>query len=133
MATAVAHRAGPAATAAFRRIQVQVGKTFISFGLLVALVAGVYLASEGPYDFGEWWVGAAIVIVVVIGALGGAFFGPTETKLAELAEKDAAAGATELSAEYKALSARHMQVAYFAIVLVLFALFIMTTKPGSPG
>ena len=133
MVTALAHRSGLPAIAFWRRMQYQIGRTFISFGMLVALVAGIYLASEGPYDFGEWWVGTGIVIIVVIGGIGGAFFGPTEQKLAELAERDAATGATEPSDEYKALAARHANVSYVAIALVVFALFIMTTKPGSPG
>ena len=129
----LARRSGLPALVFFHRMQQLVGKTFISFGMLVALVAGVYLASEGPYDFGEWWVGTGILIIVILGAIGGAYFGPTEEKLAALVERDAATGATEPSAEYEALAAQLARVTYVATALVVFALFIMTTKPGSPG
>src|SRR3954467_418240 len=68
----------------FHRTQAFIGQWVISPGLLVILLAGVYMASDRDL-WSEAWVTVPLVILVVIGALGGAYFGPRETRLAELA------------------------------------------------
>ena len=83
----------PAAIPWFHRMQQQLGRRVINPGLLVVVVAGLYLASsEHVWHrlFIKWGVGAALVI----GAIEGTIIIPREGKLAELAQRDlAAAGA----------------------------------------
>jgi ABC-type multidrug transport system permease subunit len=73
-----------------------------------------------------------MLIIIVLGGLGGAFFGPQEMKAAELAERDIAASTgdtVELSAEYAAVAGRIATVGAISSLLVLIALFFMVVKP----
>ena len=45
----------------------------------------------------EPWISVTFVIVIVLGGLQGAYFVPTDRKLAAMAEKELADGATTLS------------------------------------
>ena len=49
----------------------------------------------------EPWIGITFVIAIVLGGLQGAYFVPTDKKLAALAEKELADGATTLSEDYQ--------------------------------
>ena len=125
-------RTDPRALPALHRAQALVGKTVISFGMLVALLAGAYLATDADV-WSEIWVSVPLLILIVLGGLGGAFFGPQETKAAELAERDIAASTGDtvaLSAEYQAVAGRIATVGAVASLLVLVAVFFMVVKPG---
>lgn len=125
-------RTDPRALPVLHRAQALVGKTIISFGMLVALLAGAYLATDADV-WSEIWVSIPLLILIVLGALGGMFFGPQETKAAELAERDIAASTGEtvqLSAEYQAVAGRIATVGAIASLLVLVAAFLMVVKPG---
>jgi Sec-independent protein secretion pathway component TatC len=124
-------RTDPRALPVLHRAQALVGKRLISLGLLVALLSGAYLATDADV-WSEMWVSISMLIIIVLGGLGGAFFGPQETKAAELAERDIAASTgdtVELSAEYAAVAGRIAAVGAIASVLVLVAAFLMVVKP----
>lgn len=123
-------RTDPRALPVFHRAQALVGKRLISLGLLVALLSGIYLATDRDL-WSEMWVSIPMLIIIVLGGLGGAFFGPQESRAAELAERDIAASgdAVELSAEYRAVAARIAGVGAFASLLVVVAVFFMVVKP----
>jgi uncharacterized membrane protein len=117
----------------WHRVQVELGRKLITAAATVVLLAGIYLAAAGPYDFGSTFVSIGIVIVVVLLGLGGAFFTPTETRAAELAERDisaSAGGAVRLSAEYEAVAKRLRIVGAASSLLVLVAVFLMVVKPA---
>src|SRR5689334_12869930 len=84
---AVGGRREPRTMPGFHRIQDTVGKFVISPFIGLALLAGIYLASDH-----HWWsfffVQWGFAVLIILGALGGAFFAPQERKLAELAERD---------------------------------------------
>ncbi|QEC46286.1 DUF2269 family protein [Baekduia soli] len=120
-------RTHPAAMPSLHGAQVRVGRMVISPGMVLVLAAGIYLASKADV-WSEAWVSVPLVILVIIGGLGGAFFTPTEKRLAELSERDLAGGGT-LGAEYDALLARWRVVASVAALLVLVAIFFMAAKP----
>jgi uncharacterized membrane protein len=114
----------PAATrAGFHRGQAKVGKYVISPGLLVVLLAGAYLATDRDL-WSEVWVTVPLVILIVLGGLGGAYFGPREERLAELAE----AGD---DTAYRPVFAQVRAVSYIAMALVVVAIFFMVTKLGA--
>ena len=97
----------------------------------MVLLAGIYLAAAGPFDFGSTFVSIGIVIIVVLLGLGGAFFAPRERKAAELAERDVAAsagGEVKLSAEYEALAGRLRIAGIASSLLVVVAVFVMVTS-----
>jgi hypothetical protein len=124
---------GAQAVAELHRGQALVGKRLIApFGGL-ALLAGIYLAVD-RHLFDKIWVQVPTVILIVILAAGGAFFGPSEQKLAELAARDATRSSpgaeTTFSDEYEALARRVKLVGLAMSTLVLVAVFMMVAKPG---
>lgn len=130
---AVGTRLDPRAMPWFHRMQRVIGQRLISPSLLVIVVAGIYLASK-EHQWSFFYVQWGLGVSVVIGGLGGAFFGPNERKLAELAERDVAAagaGAVEFSPEYAALRRRVGTVIAGAALLVLVTIFLMSVRAGA--
>ncbi len=114
----------------FHRVQVAISRRLINPGLLVVLLAGIYLAShehQWKHFFVQWGIGA----VVVLGALEGSFMIPREKKLAELAERDVATGSAEWSPEYVALRKRVGGVGAAMGLLVVVTIFLMATHAGA--
>ena len=105
------------------------GARLVSTGGFVVLAAGLYLAVDGPYEFGDPWIGTSLLILLVLGGLAGGYFAPRERKLSELASRDLGGGA--LSTEYETLARRVLAFSWLAALLVLVALFLMVTKPGA--
>jgi hypothetical protein len=107
----------------FHRTQAFIGQWVISPGLLVLVVAGIYMASDA-HLWSEVWVTVPFVIAIVLGGLGGMYFGPREKRLAELS---ASGGGTE----YTQLFAQVRNVTYVALALVAIAAYMMVTKVGA--
>ncbi|MDE3069889.1 MAG: hypothetical protein KGJ43_04085 [Acidobacteriota bacterium] len=132
LVTAIA-RADSRALPALHRAQHAVGTRLISPALAVVVACGIYLASEmdawGTF-YVQWGLGAS----VVLGALGGMFFAPTERRLSRLAARDVAAcagaEAVVMSEEYEALSRRLAMGGAFGSLLVLVTVFLMAVRAG---
>jgi hypothetical protein len=130
---AVGTRTEPRSMPGFHRIQDSVGKFVISPFLVVALAAGIYLASK-LHVWSDFYVQWGLGVIVVLGGLGGAFFAPRERRLAELAQRDVAeadrtspgAGEIAFSDEYRALRRQLFLVNLGANVLVLLTIYFMT-------
>ncbi len=75
----------------FRTVQ-RIGRCVVNPGLLVVLLAGIYLASD-EHQWSIFYVQWGIAAVIVIGAIEGSYMIPREGRLAELAERDLAATA----------------------------------------
>jgi hypothetical protein len=120
----------PRSMPGLHRVQDAVGKRVISPFLGLALLCGIYLASklETWSDFYvQWGLGA----IIVLGALGGAFFAPNERRLAELAERDLAAAGTgdfQFSTEYRSLRQRVLAVNLVGCTLVLLTIYFMVAQ-----
>jgi hypothetical protein len=134
---AVGIKAEPRSMPGLHRIQDSVGKFVISPFLGLALLAGIYLASK-LHSWSFFYVQWGITVIVVLGALGGAFFAPRERRLAELAEQDVAAAEQAapgsevvFGAEYKRLRAQVFRVNVVANVLVLLTIYFMTAQTGA--
>jgi uncharacterized membrane protein len=107
----------------------RLGKVVMSPAMVLVLVCGIYLASDADV-WSEVWVSVPLVILIVIGGLGGAYFTPRERKLGELARRDLGeGGGGTLSAEYDELFQQVAIVAYANCALVLIAIFFMAAKP----
>src|SRR3954469_14478874 len=104
----------------FHRTQAFIGQWVISPGLLVLVVAGIYMASDRHY-WSKPWVTVPFVIAIILGGLGGAYFGPREKRLAELAAEGG-------GPEYERVSGQVRTVTWVAIALVLIAAYMMVTK-----
>jgi len=107
----------------FHRAQAFLGQWVISPGLLVIVLAGVYMATDRHY-WSKVWVTVPLLIAIGLGALGGVFFGPKEKQLAELAQAGDAA-------EYDRVFGLVRNVTFGAILAVAVAAYMMVTKVGS--
>jgi hypothetical protein len=111
------------------RLSLDVNRKLASPALLVLIATGIWMAADRDL-FAEPWVGGPILIAIILGGMQGAYFVPTDRKLAALAEKELADGATTLSEDYRRQAQREGGIGAVAGVLILLALFLMTVKPG---
>jgi uncharacterized membrane protein len=113
--------------AVLRGIQ-RADRYLVSPGLLVILLAGIYLMAKGHWDASESFIGVGFVgIVILLGMVHG-FFRPNNRKALELAERDLAAGDT-LGAEYAAVAKRLETAGKLAGAIVVIVVFFMVVKP----
>ena len=100
----------------------------------VVLLAGLYLAFEGPYEFGDPWIGSTLLLLIIILGVGGGFLGPREERLAKLADRDIASspadGAVSFGEDYERVFGQVRTVTLTLNVLILVSIFLMVTKPG---
>ncbi len=128
---AVGARHGARSLPLLHRIEYTIERWLINPGLLIVLVAGIFLASDG-HHWSEFFVQWGIAIVVVIGALVGSVMIPTAKRAEQIAERDLAAaadGEIEMSAEYQALVRRLSTVGSLLSALVLVTILFMAIKP----
>jgi uncharacterized membrane protein SirB2 len=133
---AIGERMDPRAMPWWHRMQHLVGTRLIQPGLGVVLVAGIYLASK-EHQWSKFYVIWGLAVTILLGALAGVFFSPTERRLSALAERDIAATASGaevvLSAEYDALNKRQAIVGAATSVLILVTVYLMTVHTGAQG
>ena len=113
----------------FGLIRIAVGA--ILLGTLLAFVFGLWLVHEAGYGYGDGWVVAAIVLLILGNALGGVG-GRRDDRTAQLARELAAAGDAP-SPELRARVRDPISIALsYGSGLVLVALLaIMIWKPGA--
>jgi len=125
----VGARADPRSLPILHRIEYSIERRLINPGLLVVLIAGIYLASKlhvWSAFYVQWGLGA----VVVIGAVIGAVMIPTAKRAEALAQRDLSAGGSEtvgLSEEYRAVTRRLATVGSLISLLVLVTVYFMAT------
>ena len=122
-------RAGPGDVAALHRLHLALAQKLITPAMVVVLLAGLYLALD-RWSLGDGWIGATFAILIVLFGLVGAVLTPTDRRLAELAERDAAAGGAP-SEEYLRASRTAALVGSLALALVVVAIFLMSARPGA--
>ena len=124
-------RIDPSGLPWFHRVQRKIGQTLISPGLLIVVVAGLYLASK-LHSFSDFYVQWGIGAAIVFGGLSGGYFAPREGRLAALAERDLSSGpggqGGQLGAEYAALSREVAIVGALASLIVLATIFLMVAQ-----
>ncbi len=112
------------------RLRQLIGRGIVNPGLLVVVIAGVYLASE-LHQWHYFYVQWGIVVVVVIGALEGAFVLRQSGKLADLAQREIDAsdgGDFTWSDEYTSARGRLDQISVAMAVLVILTVFFMVVQ-----
>lgn len=128
--TLTAERLDRRAMPPLHRVRAIMSRALVNPGLLVIVIAGVYLASHlhlWSQFFVQFGVGAAIVL----GGLEGALVVRDEKKLAELGERDVAAsegGEVKWSTEYVSVRARADLVARVMALLVAATVVVMTIQ-----
>lgn len=109
------------------RVGIVINRYLANPALLVIVATGTYQVLKGNWDFGDFWISATLVIVIVLGGLLGSYFIPTDKKLLAMAERDLAGDG--LSDEYQRLAKREGQVGALAGLLIVAAIFLMVVKP----
>jgi hypothetical protein len=128
---AVGARTDPRSLPVLHRISYTVERLLVNPGLLLVLIAGIYLASDG-HRWSEFFVQWGLGAVVVIGAVVGVVLIPASKRAQELAERDIATGGdgpVEMSAEYQAVVRRLSTVGTLLSLLVLVTILFMAIKP----
>jgi hypothetical protein len=97
-------------------------------GMVVLLIAGLYLLSDGPWEASDAFVSVGFVAIIVLFGLQHAFFTPRVREAKALADRDLAAGDT-LSDEFLALGDRIGKVGTLAGLIVVLTIFFMAYKP----
>jgi uncharacterized membrane protein len=117
-------RATPAIIAGVQKCD----RYLVNPGMIVLLVAGIYLLADGPWEESDAFISVGFLAIILLFALQGAFFQPQARRARELAERDLKAGDT-LSEEFNAVSERLGKVGGLAGLIVVVTIFFMTYKP----
>jgi uncharacterized membrane protein len=117
-------RAAPALLAGIQRTD----RYLVTPGLVVVLLAGIYVMSEGNWESNELFITIGFIAVIALFGLQHGFFRPQTAKAKALAERDLKAGDT-LSEEFEEVSRRLGTVGPIAGLIVVVAIFFMTVKP----
>jgi uncharacterized membrane protein len=132
-------RTDPQVIPSLLRVRQRLGRYLINPGLLVVVLAGIYLAAK-EHQWSSFYVGWGIAAALVLGALEGSFIVRPAGRLAELAERDLAAtavpgGGRRTSAtwsdEYTDRLRRFTLAGNAMAVIVMATVFFMATHLGA--
>jgi uncharacterized membrane protein len=111
-------------------LSLNVNRKLASPALAVLIVTGIYQGVDSD-TMDQPWIGLTFLIALILGGMQGGYFVPTDKKLAAMAEKELAAGATTLSEDYQRQARREGGIGTVAGILIIIAVFLMVTKPGA--
>jgi predicted integral membrane protein DUF2269 len=126
---ATAQREGGQAIPLIGRTIVFWDRTVNTAAMTLILLTGIYLASDGPYGTGSFFISWGFVAIVILFALTHAFFIPRTRRAVELAERDLTEPEGKLSAEFETISGQLAKVGMLAGLLVILTIYVMTAKP----
>ena len=126
----VAQKLDPRHLPYVHKLQMTINRALATPALLIVIVTGIYQVSEGNWSFGDFWISATFLIVIVIGGLLGAYFVPSDRRLGAQVERDLAETGAPSAAYLDAARTQGMVGALTGFLLVL-AIFLMVTKPGA--
>jgi uncharacterized membrane protein len=117
-------RATPAILAGVQKVD----RYLVNPGMVVLLLAGIYLLADGPWEGSDAFVSVGFLAIIVLFGLQHGFFQPQVRKARVLAEQDLKSG-DELGSEFMAVSQRLSQVGTIAGLIVVVTVFFMAYKP----
>ena len=97
-------------------------------GLVVVLLAGIYVMSEGNWESSEAFITIGFIAIIALFGLQHGFFRPQTAKAKALAERDLKTGDT-LSEEFEEVSRRLGTAGPIAGLIVVVTIFFMVVKP----
>jgi uncharacterized membrane protein len=118
------------------RLQLVINQFFAIPAALVIAATGIYQMDKGGWDYGDVWVGATITILIVLFLVNIFFFIPTDRKLLPIIQQaiadagDKELNLSELPPTYQRLGRAEGIVGSIMGILLIAAIFFMTTKPG---
>jgi hypothetical protein len=117
-------RSAPAFFEAIRKVDTYL----VNPGMIVVLLAGIYVMSEGNWDGGEAFITVGFLAILILFGLQHALFRPQGRKAQALAERDLKNG-DSFSEEFEEISRRLSMVGPIAGLIVVVTIFFMTVKP----
>ncbi len=119
----------PQATPAILAGVQKVDKYLVNPGMVVLLLAGIYLLADEPvWETSDAFISIGFIAIIVLFGLQHAFFQPKVREAKALAERDLKAGDT-LSDEFVALGDRIGKVGTLAGLIVVVTIFFMAYRP----
>ncbi|MFI5028458.1 MAG: DUF2269 family protein [Solirubrobacterales bacterium] len=125
---AVAESSSPGSVPAVLRAIQRQDRMILTPGLVVILLAGIYMLIDRHISAGESWVTIGFIAIIALFGMAHGFFRPNTAKALELAERDLAAGDT-LSTEYAEVSKKLENGGKLAGVIVAITIFFMIAQP----
>ncbi len=92
----------------------------------ILLLFGIFLVINGNWEWGEPWIGGGLAIWLVSTVVSSTFLGPELGRVQKLAQAEGPE-----SASVSARVDRLLLVSRVDLVLLVLAIFLMTTKPGT--
>jgi Predicted integral membrane protein (DUF2269) len=132
----VAMRAGVRHLPYVHRLQLAINQYMAGPAMLVIIATGFYQVAEGDWELAKFWLSGTIVIVLIVGALLGAYFIPTDRRLGPMVAReideagDRELKITDLSAQYQREGRREGMIGALTGVLLIVAVYLMVIKPG---
>jgi Predicted integral membrane protein (DUF2269) len=111
------------------RLQLAINQWFAAPALLLIIITGIYQTAD-RWEFSDFWISATFLIAIILGGLNGAYFIPSDRRLAPMVERDLEASG-DVSDDYQRQARRQGMFGALAGVLVLLAIFFMVVKPGA--
>ena len=126
----VAMKAGVQHLPFVHQLQLAINQRMAGPALGLVIVTGIYQTIDGDWEFGTAWISATFAIAIALGAMNGAYFVPTDRKLAAQAQREIDETGN-VSDDYQRQARLEGIMGAVAGVLVIAAVFLMVTKPGA--
>jgi hypothetical protein len=126
----VAMKAGVRHLPFVHQVQLAINERLAGPALGLIILTGIYQTIDGDWGFGSFWISATILIAIVLGGMLGAYFVPTDRRLAAQAQREVDETGN-VSDEYQRAARTEGIVGGVAGLLVIAAVFLMVTKPGA--
>jgi len=117
------------------RLQLAINQYLATPALAIVLITGIYQTSE-RWEFDQFWISAALLIVFVIGGLIGGYFIPSDRRLGPMVEAEIAAAGpgelklSDLSEEYQRAGRLQGIIGTITGILLIVVVYLMVVKPG---
>ena len=126
----VAMKAGARHLPYVHQLQLAINQRMAGPALGLIILTGIYQTIDADWGFGSFWISATFLIVIVLGGINGAYFVPTDRKLAVQAQKELDETG-DVSEDYRRQARTEGIVGAIAGLLILAAVFMMVVKPGA--
>jgi len=126
----VAMKAGVRHLPFVHEVQLAINQRLAGPALGLIILTGIYQTIDGDWGFGSFWISATIAIAIVLGGMNGAYFVPTDRRLAAQVQREIDETGN-VSEDYQRSARTEGMVGGVAGLLVIIAVFLMVTKPGA--
>ena len=116
------------------QLDISINRRLANPGLTLVVITGIFQVIRGNWKFTTPWIAGGITIAIILGGLMGSYLIPEDRRLLKLVTRDIAAsgsGDVVLSEEYQRRLRLLKLITFFAGFLVVVAVFLMVTKPGT--